>query len=104
MSNNKKQNEMKTQEKIKGIDIQGGMTILVQEVYNANCPFQMKNVNKAISPKKNKKTEEIDVISAKIVKSWNTGNGRAFTQSQIMLTTKQYGEVFIYSTNNYILV
>jgi hypothetical protein len=94
---------MKTEQKIKGIDIQGGMTILVQEVYNEYCPFQKRNINQVITPKKNKKTEEIDVINAKIVKSWDTGNGRAFTQSQIMLTTKQYGEVFIYSTYNFIL-
>lgn len=94
---------MKTQSKIKGIDIQAGMTILVEEIYNEFCPFQNKKVNQAETPKKNKKTEAIEIIDAKIVKSWNTGNGRAFTQSQIMLTTKQYGEVFIYSTKNFIL-
>ena len=95
---------MKTQQKIKGIDIQGGMTILVQEVYNSHCPWEMRDVNQVITPKKNKKTEAIEVINAKIIRSWNTGNGRSFTQSQIMLTTKQYGEVFIKSTKTFILV
>ena len=95
---------MKTERKIKGMDIQKGMTILIQEVYNEYCPFQKENINQVITPKKNKKTEAIEVVDVKIVKSWNTGNGRAFTQYQIMLTTKQYGEVFIYSTSNFILV
>ena len=94
---------MTTESKIKGIDIQAGMTILVEKVYNEFCPWQNEKVNKAITPKKNKKTEAIEIIDAKIVKSWNTGNGRAFTQSQIMLITKQYGEIFILSTKNFIL-
>jgi hypothetical protein len=94
---------MKTTEKIKGMDITKGMTILVDKIVNDFCPFQNRKINKAITPKKNKKTECLDVLDVAISRSYNTGNGRAFTQHQIVLNTKQYGEVFIYSTNNFIL-
>jgi hypothetical protein len=94
---------MKTTEKIKGMDITKGMTILVDKIVNDFCPFQNRKINTAITPKKNKKTECVDVLDVTISRSYNTGNGRAFTKQHIVLNTKQYGEVFIYSTSNFIL-
>lgn len=95
---------MKTQEKIKGLDIVKGMTILVHSVYTENayekyCGFSQF----AITPKKNKKTEALTILDAKEVMTYDTGNGRAFTKSIICLDTAEYGKVCIYSTNNFIL-
>jgi hypothetical protein len=95
---------MTTTEKIKGDRIFKGMTILVdsvysQELYAMNCEI----VQLALTPKKNKKTEALTILDSKIVKSYDTRNGRAFTQSIICLETAEYGKVYVYSTNNFIL-
>jgi len=95
---------MKTIEKIKGDRILKGMQILVAEVYTQEH-YAMNNelVQFAITPKKNKKTEVLTILDSKFEKSYDTGNGRAFTKSIICLDTAEYGKVYIYSTNNFIL-
>jgi hypothetical protein len=104
MSNNKKQNEMKAIEKIKGDRITKGMQILVEEVYNSE-----NNINcygfpqRAITPKKNKKTEILTILNTKVLKSFNTGNGRTYMACIILLETLEYGNVCINSTERYIL-
>jgi hypothetical protein len=95
---------MTTIEKIKGDRIVKGMQILVAEVYNeVNLLVSRELIQMAITPKKNKKTEVLTILDSKFEKSYNTGNGRAFTQSIICLETTEYGKVYIYSTNNFIL-
>jgi hypothetical protein len=95
---------MKTIEKIKGDRITKGMQILVEEVYNSE-----NNINsygypqRAITPKKNKKTEILTILNTKILQSYNTGNGRAYINSIILLETLEYGNVCINSTERYIL-
>jgi hypothetical protein len=96
---------MKTIEKIKGDRIIKGMQILVEEVYNSdNNILSYGFPQRAITPKKNKKTEILTILNTKVLKSYNTGNGRAFTASIICLETLEYGNVCINSTENYILV
>jgi hypothetical protein len=96
---------MKTIEKIKGDKILKGMQILVAEVYSDKL-YAMNDelVQFAITPKKNKKTEALTILDSKIFKSYDTRNGRAFTQSIICLETAEYGKVYTYSTRNFILI
>jgi hypothetical protein len=95
---------MTTIEKIKGDRIVKGMQILVAEVYTQEH-YALNNelVQFAITPKKNKKNEVLTILDCKLEKSYDTGNGRAFTKSIICLETTEYGKVYIYSTNNFIL-
>jgi hypothetical protein len=95
---------MTTIEKIKGDRIFKGMTILVDRVYTEKFyAMNYELVQFAMTPKKNKKTEALTILESKVEKSYNTGNGRAFTQSLICLETAEYGKVYVYSTNNFIL-
>ena len=95
---------MATTEKIKGDRISKGMQILVAEVYTQeHYAINNELVQFAITPKKNKKNEVLTILDSKLEKSYDTGNGRAFTQSIICLETAEYGKVYTYSTRNFIL-